>query len=143
MSCRCRIGLTSLLCTAALAVFAAAAAAAPPANDARIAPQKRSLPAVADGTTVGATLEQDEPASQCGAITSSVWFSFTVAGSRDLLVALDAASDMDATAELFQRERSQLTSLMCWRVTGDYDGTRTTSPSSGGTATFRVVEPLT
>ena len=30
-----------------------------------------------------------------------------------------------------------------WRVTGDYDGTRTTSPSPGGTARFTVLEPLT
>jgi hypothetical protein len=30
-----------------------------------------------------------------------------------------------------------------WRATGDYDGTRTTSPSAGGTAAFRVLEPLT
>jgi hypothetical protein len=29
-----------------------------------------------------------------------------------------------------------------WRVTGDYDGTRTSSPSPGGTARFRVQEPL-
>jgi hypothetical protein len=30
-----------------------------------------------------------------------------------------------------------------WRVTGEYDGTRTTSPSQGGTARFNVLEPLT
>jgi hypothetical protein len=30
-----------------------------------------------------------------------------------------------------------------WRVTGDYEGTRTSSPSSGGTAHFSVLEPLT
>jgi hypothetical protein len=29
-----------------------------------------------------------------------------------------------------------------WRVTGDYDGTRTSSPSNGGTARFTVQEPL-
>jgi hypothetical protein len=29
-----------------------------------------------------------------------------------------------------------------WRVTGDYDGTRTSSASGGGTAGFRVQEPL-
>jgi hypothetical protein len=29
-----------------------------------------------------------------------------------------------------------------WRVTGTYDGTRTSSPSSGGTARFDVLEPL-
>jgi hypothetical protein len=30
-----------------------------------------------------------------------------------------------------------------FRVTGDYDGTRTSSASSGGTASFAVLEPLT
>ena len=30
-----------------------------------------------------------------------------------------------------------------WRVTGGYDGTRTASPSDGGTATLLVTEPLT
>ena len=29
-----------------------------------------------------------------------------------------------------------------WRVTGAYDGTRTSSPSNGGTARFDVLEPL-
>jgi hypothetical protein len=29
-----------------------------------------------------------------------------------------------------------------WRVTGEYEGTRVSSPSHGGTAHFRVVEPL-
>ncbi|MET0687537.1 MAG: hypothetical protein ABW060_19590 [Solirubrobacteraceae bacterium] len=29
-----------------------------------------------------------------------------------------------------------------WRVSGSYDGTRTSSPSSGGTARFDVLEPL-
>jgi len=30
-----------------------------------------------------------------------------------------------------------------WRVTGAFDGTRTASPSDGGTATLLVTEPLT
>jgi hypothetical protein len=30
-----------------------------------------------------------------------------------------------------------------WRVTGGFDGTRRSSPSSGGTASFRVTEPVT
>ena len=30
-----------------------------------------------------------------------------------------------------------------WRVTGEYEGTRTSSPSNGGTARFHVLEPLT
>ena len=30
-----------------------------------------------------------------------------------------------------------------WRVTAAFDGTRIASPSEGGTATFRVTEPVT
>jgi hypothetical protein len=29
-----------------------------------------------------------------------------------------------------------------WRVTGEHEGTRASSPSNGGTARFRVLEPL-
>ena len=89
-----RICLTSFLCAAALGVFATAADAAPPANDARTAPQRlASLPARGTAATL----------------------------------AFRAADHVEALRV----------------VTGDYDGTRTTSPSNGGTATFRVVEPLT
>jgi hypothetical protein len=98
--------LASLLTAAA---FTAPASAAPPANDARAAPQDLGrLPAVVSATTVEATLEEDEPPSAAGQIKNSVWFSFSVAGDRDLLVALDAAGEMDAAVDLFVRERSQL-----------------------------------
>jgi hypothetical protein len=30
-----------------------------------------------------------------------------------------------------------------WRVSGEYEGTRKTSPSTGGTASFHVLEPIT
>ena len=97
-----------------LAVFAPPALAAPPSNDARTGAQELGrLPALVRGATVEATLEADEPGSGCGPIKNSVWFSFTAPSSRELLVALDAAGDLDATLEVFARQRSQLTSLSC------------------------------
>src|SRR5687768_16905665 len=94
-------GMMTLACVAAVAAFSAPASAAPPSNDSRTAPQELGrLPALVSGTTVDATLEQDEPFSPVGPIKNSVWFSFSVSSSRDLLVALDAAGDMDAVVDL-------------------------------------------
>jgi hypothetical protein len=109
-------GLIALL-FCAICAAPAPAYAVPPPNDARTAPQELgSLPAFVSGTTVDATLEPDEPVSTCGGIKNSVWYSFSVGSTREVLVALDAAGDMDAVVELFVRERSQLTSLSCLRT---------------------------
>jgi hypothetical protein len=97
--------------------LAAPAQAAPPANDIRTAPQDLGpLPALARGTTADATLDADEPPSDCGQIKSSVWYAFTATSRRELLVALDAAGDMDAVVDLFVRERSQVTPVDCART---------------------------
>jgi len=93
---------------------AAPASAAAPANDARTAPQALALPTTVQGTTVEATLEPDEPASACGrALKGSVWYAFTSTTSRSVILALDAAGDMDAAVDVFLRQRSQLTSVTC------------------------------
>ena len=90
------------------------ASAAAPANDARTSPQALSLPATVAGTTVEATLEVDEPFSTCGrALKNSVWYSFTSTTSRSVILALDAAGDMDAAVDVFRRQRSQLTPVTC------------------------------
>lgn len=104
---------------AALCVIAASApagaAAAPPPNDARLAPQALgTLPATVRATTAEATTDADEPPPSCGPpIKSSVWFAFTAATSRSVLAALDAGGDMDATIEVFERRRSQITVVAC------------------------------
>ena len=135
-------GLVATLLIVAFAALAPPASAAPPPNDTRTAPEALgSLPALFRGTTVDATLEADEPPSVCGPIKNSVWYSFTVSSSRDLLVALDAAGDMDATIELFVRERSQLTSLSCQRT--DRRGEATIdADATAGTAYLVRVAPL-
>jgi hypothetical protein len=105
-------GVVLAACCSAL--LPAAAQAAPPPGDARSAPQELgSLPALVRSTTVEATVDEDEPFSGCGPIKNSVWFSFTASSSRELLVALDAAGDMDAVVDVFIRERSQLTPVSC------------------------------
>jgi hypothetical protein len=102
------------LATACAALLPAAAHAAPPPGDARSAPQDLGpLPALVRSTTVEATIDADEPSSMCGPVKNSVWFSFTASTSRELLVALDAAGDMDAVVDVFRRERSQLFPVAC------------------------------
>ena len=98
-----------------LSAFGApSAVAAPPSNDQRVTPQVLTLPTSVSGSTVEATLEVDEPFSTCGrAIKNSVWYSFTSSTSRSVLLALDAAGDMDAAVDVFRRARSQLTAVAC------------------------------
>jgi hypothetical protein len=123
----------------ALLYFAAPAAAAPPPNDSRTAPQQLGrLPTLVSGTTVEATMEQDEPPAACGAIKNSVWFSFSVSSGRDLLVALDAAGDMDAVVDLFVRERSQLTPVDCQRTNRRGEATIDADADAGTTYLVRV-----
>ncbi len=104
------------LLVGALLVQASSASAAPPPNDARSAPAAvGALPATISGTTVESTVDADEPPSACGPVSpkGSVWYALSGAGARDLLVALDAGGDMDATVEVFSRQRSQVTSVGC------------------------------
>jgi hypothetical protein len=99
----------------ALLAQGAPAVAAPPANDARATAQPiETLPATLRGTTVDATLDEDEPASFCGAgIKNSVWYALRSDAARAIIVALDAGGEMDATVEVFQRQRSQLNGVSC------------------------------
>jgi hypothetical protein len=126
----------------ALLGFPAPAAAAPPPNDMRTAPQELGrLPALVSGTTAEATMEADEPPSQGPAIKNSVWFSFTVSSDRELLVALDAAGDMDAVVDLFARERSQLTPVDSERTNRRGEST-IDADAEAGTAYLVRVAPL-
>jgi hypothetical protein len=107
--------VTLLVGTLALGL-AAPALADPPANDLRTAPQAITLPAQVRATTSEATVDADEPFSDCGAIKNSVWYSFTASDSQALVVALDASGDMDAVVDVYQRVRSQLTPISCRRT---------------------------
>ncbi len=98
-----------------VALAPASAAADPPANDARTAPQELgSLPVTVRGNTAEATTEADEPFSSCGSqVKNSVWFAFTASADRGVLAALDAAGDMDAVVDVFERQRSQINPVAC------------------------------
>ena len=107
-----RPSLVSVLVLSSLLIAAPAARAAPPPNDARAAAQPLELPANVQGTTSAATREEDEPPG-CAPTAGSVWYGFSVDDAQQVLVALDAGGDMDATVEVFARSRSQLQSLGC------------------------------
>ncbi len=112
-------GLAAAAAVAVVLPLAAAApaAAAPPANDARAAAQViSSLPATIQGTTVDASVEPDEPFG-CTSVKNSVWYSFTPTRSRSILLALDAAGDMDASVDVVTRVRSQFSTAGC-SITG-------------------------
>ena len=129
---------------AVLLVHASAASAAPPPNDLRSAPAAVGpLPATLSGTTVESTVDIDEPPSSCGPISpkGSVWYALANAEPRDLLVALDAGGDMDATVEVFRRERSQVSSIGC--DTTNRRGEATADFSAEADASYLIrVSPL-
>jgi hypothetical protein len=106
----------AMIAAVALAVPLAAAspaAAAPPANDSRAAAQPvGALPVTIQGSTAGSSLDSDEPFG-CAPLKNSVWYSFTPTKDRSVLLALDAAGDLDASVAVFTRERSQLTQVGC------------------------------
>jgi hypothetical protein len=125
---------TLLAALAAALWLAPTALAAPPPNDARAAAQALGgLPASVHGTTVEATLEAGELASGCTPTKNSVWFTFTADTGRSIVIALDAAGDLDATVDVFERQRSQVTPLGCRNTnrrgaaTVEIDATRGTS----------------
>jgi hypothetical protein len=114
----------------------APASAAPPSNDARGSAQALGrLPASVRGTTVDATLEAGELGSGCTQTKNSVWFTFTAPSNRPVLIALDAAGDLDATIDVFERERSQVTPVLC-RDTNRRGEATLDIDASGGTSYY-------
>ena len=84
-----RLRLLAAVLPAVLLAQAAPAVAAPPANDARASAQPvGTLPASLRGTTVEATLEEDEPFAGCsGPVKNSVWYSLRSTEARAIIVA--------------------------------------------------------
>ena len=106
--------LTVLICAATVLWVTPSALAAPPPNDARAAAQDLgALPASVRGTTVGATLEGTELPSGCAGPKNSVWYAFKADSGRAILIALDASGDLDATVDVYERERSQVSPVTC------------------------------
>jgi hypothetical protein len=106
---------------AALLVGAAPAAAAGPDNDDRNdATRVTRLPASVEGTLQGAGLEGPEASSPCAATSGSVWYRIDPGISRRVVVRLAADGDLDATIDVYARERSQQHLLTC--DVGDVNG---------------------
>jgi len=105
---------------AALVVLAAAATAAaqpaPPSNDSRDNPTNLGpLPATASGTTVGATVDPTDPASNCATEGGSVWYQFSVGAQAPpkIAVQVDANGELDGAVDLFVKQRSQSLPVTC------------------------------
>ena len=104
------VTLTLALC----GLGTAPAQAAPPPNDDRAAPQRLgNPPTTVRGTVVEATREETEPSSSCGATGPSVWYELPAGDAAQLVVVLNAAGDLDAVVDVFQRTRSQIASVTC------------------------------
>ncbi len=107
---------------AVVSAFSPAAGAAssepakPPANDEMANAQAiRSLPASAEGTTVGATTVGGEAPSGCvGGTVNSVWYSLhTGATPQRIAVELAAGGKLDGTIDVYKAVRSQLQPVAC------------------------------
>ena len=101
---------------AGVAAPATAATPAAPANDNRDAATVLGpLPQRITGTTVGSTVESNEPASGCAANAGSVWYSVTAGAAPPprIGIKLAAAGNLDAAVDVFALQRSQLLPVSC------------------------------
>ena len=138
------VSMVAVACTLGSGpALAAPTTATPPANDARVNAQVlSSLPASVDGTTVGATVDTNEPASACtGPQTSSVWYSVSPAAKERIAVSLAAGGNLDATVDVYLAQRSQLQDVACDGT--DTMGMAATSFEATGGMTYLIrVAPL-
>jgi hypothetical protein len=119
------------------------AAAAPPVNDNRDSAQSlNALPATVTGTTVGATVETNEPASGCARTAGSVWYlvSFGASPPAEVGVKLQANSDLDAAVDVFTRQRSQNIPVSCAPTHQSGFAGTTFAPSADTSYLIRVAQ---
>ncbi|HEY5197562.1 MAG TPA: hypothetical protein VIJ51_11120 [Solirubrobacteraceae bacterium] len=138
-----RLLFGALVVAGTLGACPALAVTAPPANDLRVDAQVlSSLPASVDGTTVGATIDANEPASGCtGPQTASVWYSVTAPAKERVAVSLAAGGDLDATVDVYLAQRSQLQEVACDGT--DAQGMAATSFTAAAGMTYLIrVAPL-
>lgn len=121
----------------------ALAQAAPPPNDNRAsATVLGPLPQTVNGTTVGATVESDEPPSGCADTAGSVWYSVSVGASppNRIGVRVSANGDLDAAVDVFIRQRSQNLPVDCKRTDSNGDAALAFNPSKSTTYLIRVAQ---
>lgn len=120
-----------------------ALAASPPSNDNRNSAQPLgALPAAATGTTVGATVETNEPPSGCARTAGSVWYSISFGSSPpgEVGIKVQANGDLDAAVDVFQRQRSQNIPVTCARTDQDGFAGTTFQPSADATYLIRIAQ---
>ena len=130
------VGLLRGAATQALAV-------SPPPNDNRDSAQPLgALPAAATGTTVGATVETNEPPSGCAQTAGSVWYSMSFGSSPpgEVGVKVQANGDLDAAVDVFQRQRSQNIPVDCARTDQNGFAGSTFQPSANATYLIRIAQ---
>lgn len=71
------------------------------------------LPLAMQGSVVDAGREKDESATPCADGRGSVWYRIDPGHTRRIVVRLRAAGDLDATLDVFQRNRSKDDFLTC------------------------------
>ncbi len=126
-----------------LGVVTQAVAVSPLPNDNRNSAQPLgALPAAVTGTTVGATVETNEPPSGCAQTAGSVWYSVSFGSSPpgEVGVKVQANGDLDAAVDIFQRQRSQNIPVTCART--DQNGFAGTifQPSASTTYLIRIAQ---
>lgn len=132
------------LCAALLMCTAAAHAASPraPGNDDRdAATNLPTLPVTVSGTTVGATLEPTEPDTTCPtSISASVWYAVTVGATPPsrIGIKLQANGNLDATVDVYVRQRSQTNPVDCRRTDDSGKAALAFTPTPGTTYLIRV-----
>ncbi len=132
------VTIVALLCAATPTLAASA-----PANDNRDSAQPLgSLPAAANGTTAGATVELTEPRSGCAHTAGSVWYSVSFGNSppNEVGVKVQAGGDLDAAVDVFQRQRSQNIPVTCARTDQNGYAAETFQPSADTTYLIRVAQ---
>jgi hypothetical protein len=121
----------------------ASALPAPPANDSRDTPTiLPSLPAAAQGTTVGATVDPTDPPARCAAEAGSVWYQVTVGATapQSLAIQVDARGDLDAAVDVFVKQRSQSLPVTCQRTDKHGEAVFQFTPQKNTTYLIRVAQ---
>ena len=97
----------------ALGLPVAAAPAEAPPNDSRDEPQRIGrLPASVAGTTAESRTGPAD-GSACAEVAGSVWYRIDPGRTRRVVARLRAGGDLDATLDVYLRERSQHSLLTC------------------------------
>src|SRR6185503_19681119 len=103
----------ALIAAVAAGIAAMPALAAPPTNDDRANARPVSVPATVNGTTRESTLENNDPGSNCNSVEGTVWYSLDPTTSGRVAMELTARGDLEATIDVYRRDRSQLNLVDC------------------------------